>query len=134
MTLVGHPLETIKVRLQTQPSPPNHIYSGVADCFRKTLQWEGPAGLYKGFFFFTLGGLPSQGAYFYGYNWARERLGAANGARAPEQRLPLYALDMAAGLFAAIGLLMAGLLVAAGLFGAAGLLDAAGLGDALRRE
>ena len=48
VTLVGHPLETIKVRLQTQPSPPNHIYSGVADCFRKTLQWEGPAGLYKG--------------------------------------------------------------------------------------
>jgi len=41
-------LETIKVRLQTQPSPPNHVYEGVLDCFRKTLQWEGPAGLYKG--------------------------------------------------------------------------------------
>lgn len=48
VTIVGHPLETIKVRLQTQPSPPNHIYSGVVDCFKKTLQWEGPSGLYKG--------------------------------------------------------------------------------------
>ena len=48
VTIVGHPLETIKVRLQTQPSPPHAIYSGVADCFKKTLQWEGPAGLYKG--------------------------------------------------------------------------------------
>ena len=48
VTIVGHPLETIKVRLQTQPSPPNNIYSGVVDCFRKTLLWEGPAGLYKG--------------------------------------------------------------------------------------
>lgn len=48
VTLVGHPLETIKVRLQTQPSPPNHVYDGVLDCVRKTLKWEGPAGLYKG--------------------------------------------------------------------------------------
>ena len=48
VTIVGHPLETIKVRLQTQPSPPNHVYDGVADCVRKTLKWEGPAGLYKG--------------------------------------------------------------------------------------
>ena len=48
VTLVGHPFETIKVRLQTQPSPPNHVYSGFVDCVRKTLQWEGAAGLYKG--------------------------------------------------------------------------------------
>ena len=48
VTIVGHPLETIKVRLQTQPSPPNHVYDGVLDCVRKTLKWEGPAGLYKG--------------------------------------------------------------------------------------
>ncbi|KAI8476308.1 MAG: mitochondrial carrier domain-containing protein [Monoraphidium minutum] len=47
VTLVGHPLDTIKVRLQTQPvgAP---IYSGVLDCARKTVQWEGFGGLYKG--------------------------------------------------------------------------------------
>lgn len=48
VTFVGHPFETIKVRLQTQPSPPNHLYNGFTDCVKKTLAWEGPGGLYKG--------------------------------------------------------------------------------------
>lgn len=47
VTLVGHPFDTLKVRLQTQPTV-NPIYSGVVDCFKKTLQWEGFSGLYKG--------------------------------------------------------------------------------------
>ncbi|PRP89157.1 mitochondrial carrier protein [Planoprotostelium fungivorum] len=46
VTIVGHPFDTLKVRLQTQPSPP--LYSGVVDCFKKTIKWEGPLGLYKG--------------------------------------------------------------------------------------
>lgn len=36
------------MRLQTQPSPPNHVYNGLIDCVKKTLAWEGPAGFYKG--------------------------------------------------------------------------------------
>lgn len=47
VTMVGHPFDTLKVRLQTQPSI-NPIYKGVADCFWKTLKWEGFSGLYKG--------------------------------------------------------------------------------------
>lgn len=47
VTLVGHPFDTLKVRLQTQPIK-NPIYSGVVDCFKKTVQWEGLGGLYKG--------------------------------------------------------------------------------------
>lgn len=47
VTLVGHPFDTLKVRLQTQPTA-NPIYSGVIDCARKTVQWEGLQGLYKG--------------------------------------------------------------------------------------
>uniref|UniRef100_A0A8C4PLW8 Solute carrier family 25 member 20 n=1 Tax=Equus asinus asinus TaxID=83772 RepID=A0A8C4PLW8_EQUAS len=40
LVFVGHPLDTVKVRLQTQPpslpgQPP--MYSGTFDCFRKTL-------------------------------------------------------------------------------------------------
>jgi len=45
--LVGHPFDTLKVRLQTQPIN-NPVYSGLADCFYKTLKWEGIGGLYKG--------------------------------------------------------------------------------------
>ncbi|KAG0323467.1 hypothetical protein BGZ99_002768 [Dissophora globulifera] len=42
----GHPFDTLKVRLQTQPNPPK--YSGAMDCLRVTLKEEGPLGLYKG--------------------------------------------------------------------------------------
>ncbi|KYR00355.1 mitochondrial substrate carrier family protein [Tieghemostelium lacteum] len=45
--LTGHPLDTIKVRLQTQPvgAP---VYSGTMDCLKKTIASEGFWGLYKG--------------------------------------------------------------------------------------
>lgn len=45
--LVGHPFDTLKVRLQTQPTE-NPLYSGLFDCFKKTLKWEGIGGLYRG--------------------------------------------------------------------------------------
>jgi len=46
VTLSGHPFDTLKVRLQTQPYPP--LYNGLIDCFKKTIKWEGIGGLYKG--------------------------------------------------------------------------------------
>ena len=95
-----YPLELVKTRVQVESASRATVFDATLRVGRDVFRREGVAGLYKGFFFFTLGGLPSQGAYFYGYNWARERLGEANGARPPEQRYPLYALDMAAGLFA----------------------------------
>ncbi|ORZ00003.1 mitochondrial carrier domain-containing protein, partial [Lobosporangium transversale] len=42
----GHPFDTLKVRLQTQPNPPK--YKGAMDCLRMTIKEEGPLGLYKG--------------------------------------------------------------------------------------
>jgi len=47
VVFVGHPLETLKVRLQTQPHD-KPIYNGFVDCFKKTWQWEGLQGFYKG--------------------------------------------------------------------------------------
>ncbi len=44
---VGHPFDTVKVRLQSQ-SISKPIYSGAFDCVKKTLAWEGVGGLYKG--------------------------------------------------------------------------------------
>ncbi|KAF5291402.1 hypothetical protein FQR65_LT01712 [Abscondita terminalis] len=49
--LVGHPLDTVKVRLQTMPKVvPGQapLYSGMLDCIRKTVAKEGVFGLYKG--------------------------------------------------------------------------------------
>jgi solute carrier family 25 carnitine/acylcarnitine transporter 20/29 len=47
VTLVGHPFDTLKVRLQTQPQS-SKVYTGLIDCFQKTIKWEGVTGLYKG--------------------------------------------------------------------------------------
>jgi solute carrier family 25 carnitine/acylcarnitine transporter 20/29 len=47
VTFVGHPFDTLKVRLQTQPMD-HPIYKGLSDCFWKTIKWEGISGLYKG--------------------------------------------------------------------------------------
>jgi len=45
--LTGHPLDTIKVRLQTQ-SQTNPQYKGMVDCFNITVKQDGFAGLYRG--------------------------------------------------------------------------------------
>jgi solute carrier family 25 carnitine/acylcarnitine transporter 20/29 len=49
--LVGHPFDTIKVKLQSQPAPlPGQApkYAGAVDAVKQTLAAEGPRGLYKG--------------------------------------------------------------------------------------
>ncbi|KAH8366280.1 hypothetical protein KR200_000337 [Drosophila serrata] len=49
--LSGHPLDTIKVRLQTMPRPApgeQPMYKGTFDCAAKTIKTEGVRGLYKG--------------------------------------------------------------------------------------
>jgi len=73
---VGHPLDTIKVRLQTmavvpgQPPP----YSGVLDCARKTLMREGLKGLYKGVVAPLIGVTPMYSACFLGYGLGQQLL------------------------------------------------------------
>lgn len=49
--ICGHPFDTIKVKLQSQPTPlPGQLpkYSGAMNAARKTIAEEGPRGLYKG--------------------------------------------------------------------------------------
>ena len=45
--VVGHPFDTIKVRLQTQ-DPLNPKFKGTWDCLSKTVKNESFRGLYKG--------------------------------------------------------------------------------------
>ena len=49
--VVGHPFDTIKVKLQSQPAPlPGQPakYAGAIDAVKQTISSEGPRGLYKG--------------------------------------------------------------------------------------
>ncbi|XP_004148480.1 mitochondrial carnitine/acylcarnitine carrier-like protein [Cucumis sativus] len=51
LLICGHPFDTIKVKLQSQPVPlpgQRPKYSGAMDALKQTLASEGPRGLYKG--------------------------------------------------------------------------------------
>uniref|UniRef100_A0AC35FFG0 Mitochondrial carrier protein n=1 Tax=Panagrolaimus sp. PS1159 TaxID=55785 RepID=A0AC35FFG0_9BILA len=48
---VGHPFDTVKVRLQTMPKPSQGekpLFNGALDCFQQTIKREGFFALYKG--------------------------------------------------------------------------------------
>ncbi|GMH79099.1 hypothetical protein TL16_g08029 [Triparma laevis f. inornata] len=51
VTFVGHPFDTIKVRLQTQPTAPTGegmLYKSTVDCVKQTFRGEGLRGFYAG--------------------------------------------------------------------------------------
>lgn len=69
LVLVGHPFDTIKVRVQTmtvvpgQPPP----YSGVIDCAQKIMAKEGVRGLFRGMAAPLYGVTPMYALCFFGY-------------------------------------------------------------------
>eukprot|EP01123_Difflugia_compressa_P013667 TRINITY_DN6473_c0_g1_i1.p1 TRINITY_DN6473_c0_g1~~TRINITY_DN6473_c0_g1_i1.p1 ORF type:complete len:298 (-),score=45.27 TRINITY_DN6473_c0_g1_i1:44-937(-) len=74
LVIVGHPLDTIKVRFQTMPyvqgQPP--LYTGVVDCAKKIITKEGFGGLYKGMLAPLLGVTPMYSLCFLGYNFGKK--------------------------------------------------------------
>ncbi|KAF3860929.1 hypothetical protein F7725_001184 [Dissostichus mawsoni] len=75
LLLAGHPLDTIKVRLQTQPKAPCAqyvLYRGTYDCFRKTVTKEGVLGLYKGMGAPLAGVAPMMAISFFGFGLGKQ--------------------------------------------------------------
>jgi len=64
--VVGHPFDTVKVRLQTQ-SATSPLYSGAWDCTKQTVSREGPRALYKGMFAPLMGSAPVFALSFMGF-------------------------------------------------------------------
>lgn len=56
--IMVYPLEAIKTRLSVSPSS---MYSGVSDCFSKTLKVDGPRALYRGCATSVVGIIPYAG-------------------------------------------------------------------------
>ncbi|XP_041460755.1 mitochondrial carnitine/acylcarnitine carrier protein-like [Lytechinus variegatus] len=100
LVAAGHPLDTIKVRLQTQPTGPGvtPIYKGTIDCAAKIVRHEGFRGLYKGMFAPILGVTPMYAVCFLGYSVGKSLQTARlpNGEFAPEQ---LFMAGMLSGVF-----------------------------------
>jgi len=68
--IVGHPFDTIKVRLQTMPKPikgESPMYSGTWDCAVKTVRREGFRGFYKGMAAPIAGVAPIFAISFFGF-------------------------------------------------------------------
>ncbi|XP_077371462.1 mitochondrial carnitine/acylcarnitine carrier protein-like isoform X1 [Festucalex cinctus] len=76
LLLAGHPLDTIKVRLQTQPKASSLssyvVYTGTFDCFRKTISKEGILGLYKGMGAPLVGVAPMMAISFFGFGLGKQ--------------------------------------------------------------
>lgn len=67
--IVGHPFDTIKVRLQT-----NSSYTGMIDCATKTIKREGVRGLYKGMSAPIAGVAPIFAISFFGFGVGKKLL------------------------------------------------------------
>lgn len=91
--LSGHPLDTIKVRLQTMPLPKpgeSPLYKGTFDCAMKTIKKEGVRGLYKGMSAPLIGVSPIFALSFYGYG-----LGKKFQQKTPDEMLTPHQLFLA---------------------------------------
>jgi len=68
---VGHPFDTIKVRVQTQPE----IYGNAGNALKMTLAKEGPKGLYRGVAALVPGIAPVFALSFMGYGHGKQIFG-----------------------------------------------------------
>lgn len=88
LVFAGHPLDTIKVRLQTMPRPKvgeAPLYRGTWDCCTQIVKKEGPLGLYKGMGAPLTGVSPMFAVCFFGYG-----MGKKLQQKHPEDALSLF--------------------------------------------
>ena len=79
--VVGHPLDTVKVRLQTMQAGGGTSlpYASARDCFLKIVRHEGVCGLFRGMSVLALTSIPRFALMFYANTWGKLL------ARSPEE-------------------------------------------------
>lgn len=95
----GHPLDTIKVRLQTMPKPApgeQPLYKGTFDCASKTIKKEGFKGLYKGMAAPLTGVAPIFAISFFGFGVGKRLVQKNDEKLTP---LQLFAAGAFSGIF-----------------------------------
>lgn len=100
--VTGHPLDTIKVRLQTMPLPePGKppLYTGTFDCAKKTVQREGFRGLYKGMAAPVTGVAPIFAISFLGFGLGQKLIAGAQKESKKLTKPELFAAGAFSGIF-----------------------------------
>jgi solute carrier family 25 carnitine/acylcarnitine transporter 20/29 len=69
LVFVGHPLDTLKVKLQAAPKGQ---YAGMLDCAKQTIKADGVRGLYAGMTAPIIGITPIFAVYFMGFDWGKD--------------------------------------------------------------
>jgi len=92
---VGHPFDTVKVKLQTQTSPP--IYFGPVDCTRRIVSRDGFSGLYRGVTSPLLGVGACNAVIFASNGLFRQAIAKINN-RPSSEHLKLSEMTLAGGL------------------------------------
>ncbi|CAF1409680.1 unnamed protein product [Adineta steineri] len=104
LVITGHPLDTIKVRLQTQAKPQpgqTPFYTGTFDCAKKIVAKEGFTGLYKGMAAPLVGVTPMFAVCFFGFGIGKKLQTPAG--KNGEYTLPqLFAAGMLSGVFTTV--------------------------------
>ncbi|CAH1154055.1 unnamed protein product [Phaedon cochleariae] len=103
--LIGHPFDTIKVRLQTMPLPKTGEttqYKGTLDCFRKTMKQEGVHGLYKGMGAPLLFVAPCFAVSFMTYGLGRQLFESPHWKDKQLHYLPFFLAGAFSGIFTAM--------------------------------
>lgn len=99
---IEYPFDTVKVRLQSQPSTLPLLYAGPLDCIRQSLRAEGVRGLYRGISAPMLGAAIETSSLFFSYRIAQDVLIATVPTfRLEKERggaMPLGALVMSGGI------------------------------------
>ncbi|CAF1318121.1 unnamed protein product [Adineta ricciae] len=104
LVITGHPLDTIKVRLQTQAKPlPGQIplYTGTFDCAKKIISKEGFFGLYKGMGAPLVGVTPMFAVCFFGYGIGK-KLQTPSGEHGEYTLTQIFAAGMLSGVFTTV--------------------------------
>jgi len=89
LVVVGHPFDTIKVRIQTSSTG---TYKGVVDCATKTMAEGGPFALYRGVWPVLAGVTPMYAMCFFGYGIGKKMFCDEDAYTAENQKLFQIAL------------------------------------------
>eukprot|EP01137_Pigoraptor_chileana_P026085 Opistho-2@96532 len=89
--IASYPLDTVKVRIQTQGNPP--IYTGMVDCFRQMVRKEGVASLYRGLLSPVFGVAAIKATVFASYGFLQNEIRQMNSPHGDPNR-PLTQMEL----------------------------------------